>query len=112
MMFLKGGGLASILLVVFLGWVFIADGGMARIERICKPVQWVGTVAESATDLTIPQYSRKVDGWVDSLEFSCQYTVWRLFYEKEWQESQEQKQEESERLEEERKDSSGKKFHD
>lgn len=110
MTFMKSGGVFSILFMVFVAWVFIADGGEQRITRACKPIDWGGVIVESITDLTLPEYSRTVDGWMDSAEFSCQYTVWRLFYEAQWVDANEEKKE---RITiEENKPGEGKKYHD
>ena len=107
---MKSGGVFSILFMVFVAWVFIADGGEQRITRACKPIDWGGVVFESITDLTFPEYSRNVDKWMDSAEFSCQYTVWRLFYEQEWINAKENN--ESVDLDKQSNPGEGKKFHD
>lgn len=111
-MFLKSGGVASILLIFFVAWVFLADNGQGRLERSCEPVQWVGTIFESIVDLTYPEYSYIVDEGVDSTEYSCQYIIWRIFYEEEWLEyEEEQKIEDAELIKEERR-KAGKNYHD
>lgn len=109
-MFMKGGGLFSVLFMVFVGWIFIADSGETRLTRACKPIDWAGVVFESVTDLTLPQYSPNVDRWMDSAEFSCQYTIWRLFYEDKWLEATDQQKKEAE--ETVKPNPHGKKYHD
>jgi hypothetical protein len=112
MMFLKSGGLATILFVFLVGWIFLADNGRGRIERSCVPIQWAGTVVESIVDLTIPKYSSIVDEGVDSTEYSCQYVIWRIFYEKEYLIDLETKElEEIEQIKKDR-NKEGKRFHD
>ena len=92
-MLFKGGGLFSVLLIVFAGWIFIASSDQERLVRACKPTQWVGGLAVSIVDLTAPKYSSTADGWITSLEYSCQYMLWRLFYEDAWLKYQEQAKE-------------------
>lgn len=113
-MFMKGGGLSSILLIIFLGWIFIASSDEERLIRSCKPTQWIGGFGTSLVDLTVPKYSKTVDGWVDSLEYSCQYMFWRLFYESAWLEQQEKLEKNLYHAIEEKKEQNrnGKKLHD
>jgi len=96
MMMFKGGGMFGILALVFFTWVFIASADQERLERGCRPVQWLGSFVESITDLTVPKYSPTVDGWIDSAEYGCQYMVWRLFYEDAWVLDQTKKAQEKE----------------
>lgn len=114
MMFMKGGGLFSILMVLFVGWVFIASSDEERLVRACKPTQWIGGFATSIVDLTAPKYSSTVDGWIDSLEYSCQYMLWRLFYESAWLEQQDDMEKNLYRAIDDDKKASrnGKKMHD
>lgn len=90
MMFMKSSGIASILFIIFIGWVFIAATPQLRMDRTCKPVPWLGSLVTSLVDLSYPVYSKNVDRWVTSAEFSCQYMVWRLFYEDSWVEFEEE----------------------
>ncbi len=88
MMLMKGSGLFTIAFLVYGIWVLIASGNDERISRACRPVEWGGTIVASLTDIVLPEYSFKVDDWTSSIVFSCEYTVWRLFFEDAYLEQQ------------------------
>jgi hypothetical protein len=64
----------------FIWWVFAAPVPQQRIERVCEPVHWVGNLATSTTALATAQHTDTSVRWTDKLNYSCQYLVWRLFY--------------------------------
>lgn len=72
--------LISIPLVIFIFWVFSAPLPQARIERVCEPIQWVGNLATSTTALSSERHTGTAMRWSDKLDYSCQYLIWRLFY--------------------------------
>lgn len=64
----------------FVFWVFTAPIPQDRIGRVCEPINWVGNVATSTTALTAENHTGTTVRWSDKLNYSCQYTIWRLFY--------------------------------
>lgn len=64
----------------FIWWVFAAPVPQQRIERVCEPVHWIGNVATSTTALATANHTDTSVRWTDKLNYSCQYLVWRLFY--------------------------------
>lgn len=76
--------LLSIPLLVFILWVFAAPIPQQRIERVCKPINWVGNIATSSTALATDGHTHTAVKWSDKLSYSCQYMVWRLFYQEEY----------------------------
>jgi len=78
-------------IVVYIGWVFVADSPRLRIERAARPVVWAGGVLESIADLTDPTQSGPIRAWTADAYYSFQYMLWRRFYEDEflaWQRTQ------------------------
>lgn len=71
----------GLLFLGFVFWIVIATSPLQRIENGCRPVGWVGNVTTSLSALVLPQQQARVKGWFEKLEYGCQYTFWRLFYE-------------------------------
>jgi len=76
--------LLGIPVVVFIFWVFTAPLPQNRIERVCQPIQWVGNLATSTTALSADKHTSSAARWSDKLNYSCQYLIWRLFYQDEY----------------------------
>lgn len=72
--------LLGIPVLVFILWVFSAPIPQQRIERVCQPINWVGNVATSSTALATEGHTETAVRWNHKLTYSCQYMVWRLFY--------------------------------
>lgn len=66
--------------LVFVLWVFSAPIPQQRIDRGCQPINWVGNIATSTTALVTDSHTTTAARWSEKLTYSCQYTVWRLFY--------------------------------
>lgn len=79
--------LIGIPVVCFVFWVFTAPLPQTRIERVCQPIHWVGNVVTSTTALTTDNHTATSVRWSDKLNYSCQYMVWRLFYQEEYNEA-------------------------
>jgi hypothetical protein len=76
----------------FIVWAFATSSSNERIERVCKPVAWGGNIATSVAALTTAKYQENVNNLFGKVNYGCQYTVWRLFYQKEYNAYQEQLQ--------------------
>lgn len=70
----------GLLFLAFVVWIFMAGDGSTRIARGCRPIAWGGNVVVSLTALALPNQQSGVKRWVDKVEYGCQYTAWRLFY--------------------------------
>jgi len=70
----------GLLFLAFVVWIFTASSPSIRIENACRPIGWSGNVIVSLSALAMPAHQTKVQGWFNSIEYGCQYTVWRLFY--------------------------------
>src|SRR5690554_4729251 len=73
--------------LMFVLWIFMAPLPQQRIERACSPIEWVGNVATSSTALTTQDNTATAMKWSDKLNYSCQYMIWRLFYQKQYNEA-------------------------
>jgi hypothetical protein len=94
------GFIMGCLLLVGVGSIFISTSPRERLERACAPVGWMGKVATSVSMLTTTSEETPLatQRWFDSLNYSCQYTLWRQFYEESWKAEQARQQQEQDRL--------------
>jgi len=76
----------GLLFLAFVAWIVLAASPTQRIENACRPVHWVGNVVTSGSALALPKQQVTVQRWFDKIEYGCQYTVWRLFYQEAYNE--------------------------
>ncbi len=76
--------LFGIPLLLFVVWIFLAPTPSTRIERACEPINWVGNLATSTTALTKEDSTATAATWSAQLNYSCQYMIWRLFYQEDY----------------------------
>jgi hypothetical protein len=74
----------GILFIVFVGWVLVAGQPSKRIDRVCAPVEWAGNFSTSLSALVVPQYQTTLNAWFDKVDYGCEYLVWRLLYQEDW----------------------------
>lgn len=72
--------LVGIPILFFVFWIFTAPLPQERISRVCEPIHWVGNLATSTTALSSVKHTETSARWSDKLNYSCQYLIWRLFY--------------------------------
>lgn len=90
----------GLLFLAFVAWIILATTPTKRIEHACRPIHWVGNVITSGAALAVPTQQQTIQRWFDKLEYGCQYTTWRLFYQEEynaWLASEEKKAAEEKR---------------
>src|SRR5579871_4512863 len=71
-------------LLGFIVWAILTTDGSSRIHNACAPLGWLGNVGVSITALIASSQEEHVQHWVDRGQYSCEYTLWRLFYEKKY----------------------------
>ncbi|KWA83872.1 hypothetical protein WL29_21130 [Burkholderia ubonensis] len=76
--------LLGIPLVIFVFWVFAAPLPSERIVRVCEPIHWAGNLVTSTTALASEKHTDTSVRWSDKLNYSCQYMVWRLLYQEDY----------------------------
>ncbi len=76
--------LLGIPVLIFVIWVFAAPMPSERIVRTCEPVHWAGNLVTSTTALSSDKHTETSVRWSDKMNYSCQYMVWRLFYQDEY----------------------------
>lgn len=76
----------GLLFLAFIAYIFVAPNPSVRIERVCKPIPVVGNVLVSMTALILPQHQTTIQGWVSRFDYGCQYIVWRMLYQSEYNE--------------------------
>lgn len=79
--------LIGIPVLLFIFYVFSAPVPEQRISRVCEPINWVGNLATSTTALTADSHTKTTVRWSDKLNYSCQYMIWRLFYQEAYNEA-------------------------
>lgn len=70
----------GLVLLGFIVWIAFSINPGERLERACKPFAWTGSVVTSATTLMAPSYQQSMKRWWDKFDYGCQYSLWRLFY--------------------------------
>jgi len=70
----------GLLFLGFVFWVVLAANPSQRIENFCRPVGWTGNIVTSLSALVLADHEQKIQRWFGKLEYGCQYTTWRLFY--------------------------------
>ena len=65
-------------------WMALASTPSERIERVCAPVRWVGNLTTSGVALGVPDTQSRAQKTFNTLDYGCQYSVWRLLYEDEY----------------------------
>ena len=78
--------LLGISIIIFTCWIFLAPNKDYRIARACQPVDWFGNISESMVALIYPSIWDQTERTFDSIEYACRYTVWRLFWQKDYTE--------------------------
>lgn len=76
--------LFGIPLVIFVFWVFSAPLPSERIVRVCQPIHWAGNLVTSTTALASDKHTDTSVRWSDKMNYSCQYMVWRLLYQEDY----------------------------
>lgn len=76
--------LFGIPLVIFVFWVFSAPMPSERIVRVCQPIHWAGNLVTSTTALASEKHTDTSVRWSDKMNYSCQYMVWRLLYQEDY----------------------------
>lgn len=76
--------LLGIPLVIFVFWVFAAPLPSERIVRVCQPIHWAGNLVTSTTALASENHTDTSVRWSDKMNYSCQYMVWRLLYQEDY----------------------------
>lgn len=74
----------GLLFLGFVFWVLAAATPTARIENVCRPLGWGGNVIVSLSALVLPAQQTTIQGAFDKFEYGCRYTVWRLFYQEDY----------------------------
>ena len=80
----KFGELFFGLILLFFGWIFMGNSSTEKLSRGCRPLAWMGNVFTSTAEISFPTTSAGVQDWFARLDYGCQYTFWRLFYEDEY----------------------------
>lgn len=75
--------------MAFLAWVFVSTDPHERLNRACQPVDWLGNIVISFEAFVYPEAQEGTKRFFDRTEYMCEYSLWRLVYEKEWKAYQE-----------------------
>lgn len=76
-----------ILVMAWLGAIFVTSDPQKRIERTCSPVEYVDKAASSGMQLVDAAWGSSTHNFFVNAHYGCRFVVWRMFYEEEWQKS-------------------------
>lgn len=85
--------------LIFVFWIMMPTTHEERLERACKPTQWVGLIGVSVLEVFKDEWADNLQNGVDKADLTCRHTLWNLFYKKEyeqWQLMQEQQRSQEE----------------
>ena len=86
------GQLVSLSVLAFLVWVLLASSPRDRLDRACRPVDWGGNILVSLSALFSADNIPAIQKFIANTDYSCQYTLWRLFYEDDFKQALRKKQ--------------------
>lgn len=82
----KLGGLGVVLMLVFAFWISFASDPHARFDRACAPVDKFGNFVTSFIGLFFDRdWAAANDAWFERADYGCEYMLWRLWYEDDYQ---------------------------
>lgn len=75
----------SVGMLIFVFWLMIPTESNDRLERACKPTQWVGGIGVSVLEVFQDNWARGFQNSVDKADYTCRHVLWNAFYKKERQ---------------------------
>lgn len=82
------GAFGFVLLIVFIGWIFIAGSPHTRLERACSPVAWTGRATLATVALIHKEWEKGTERFFQKTDYDCQYILWNQFYSSDWKRMQ------------------------
>ena len=75
----------SVGMIIFAVWILIPTDQNERLERACKPIQVVGGIGVSITEVVHNSWADDVQNAVDHVDYTCRYTLWNQFFKKDYE---------------------------
>ncbi len=80
-------GIVAFSFLMYVAMGFGINGGMGSIANACKPIHWVGSLVGSASEaIGFGGGSPRV--WTNKADYTCQYSIWGVFYGSKYEEEQ------------------------
>lgn len=70
-----------ILVMVWMGGIFLTSNTQTRIERACSPVTVSDKIVVAMVQLVYEEWALDAHKMMLQMEYGCRYTVWKTFYE-------------------------------
>lgn len=70
-----------ILVMVWAGGILVSSNPDTRIERACVPVSYIDKAVVAVVQLVHEPYAMSTHRLMMRVEYGCQFTVWKTFYE-------------------------------
>jgi hypothetical protein len=70
-----------IVVMVWVGAILVTSNASKRIERACFPVGLMDRVVVATVQLLHEPWAADAHHYMKSIEYGCQFTVWKTFYE-------------------------------
>lgn len=72
--------LMGMALVIFAGYILIAGNPLARIDRTCSPISWVGKAVSAASGIFSDSLAATMHNGAAQAQQGCRYVVFKTFY--------------------------------
>jgi len=72
--------------MAWVGWVFIAETPMERLDHTCRPVNWIGRAASSLVSIVSIEGEEKTAAFFDDRVHNCKMFMWKQFYQVRYEE--------------------------
>jgi hypothetical protein len=77
-----------VVVMVWLGSIFVSTDPQVRLERSCSPVVVMDRVGTSAMQVLHSSWGPPTHEFFGAIHYGCRYVVWSVFYEDDWRRAQ------------------------
>ncbi|AOV18780.1 hypothetical protein BJI67_16200 (plasmid) [Acidihalobacter aeolianus] len=84
--------ISSLAVAGFIIYIIIGSTPTERITRACMPVPWTANLSVSILELIKADSDvAPTTSWFQSANYGCEFTLWRLFYQNDYNTAQKSK---------------------
>jgi hypothetical protein len=82
------GVVFTVICFVWIFWCLFSNNPYTRLDRACKPIEKTGNVTTSVALMFSQKAAQATNKTFMHIDYGCEFTLWRLFYEKDWKEQE------------------------
>jgi hypothetical protein len=82
-----------ILVLAWLGSIFITSNPETRMDRTCVPIKYMDKAGTAGMQLFNADWGLPTHEFFEKVNYGCRFIVWRVFYADDWNKAQAQQQE-------------------